>query len=226
MRAREKGMTSGIFGDDLPKLFPLVNKSGSDSAALDNAVELLYPERAFAGPYHDDADSRSVGPQYAQMDADKRAFYEYHACMMEPWDGPAAVAFTDGIQIGAVLDSNGLRPARYLITDDDLVIAASETGVVDIAPERVVQKGRLQPGKIFLIDTAQGRIIQRRRDQASGLRSQTLRAVACRKPRYPRRNRNAADSRNGNLRRYPFRRRRRAGRRRNGPAHARFAGDC
>ena len=158
MRAREKGMTSGIFGDDLPKLFPLVNKSGSDSAALDNAVELLYLSgRSLAHTMMmliPEAWGRNT-----EMDADRRAFYEYHACMMEPWDGPAAVAFTDGIQIGAVLDRNGLRPARYLITDDDLVIAASETGVVDIAPERVVRKGRLQPGKIFLIDTAQGRII-------------------------------------------------------------------
>ena len=158
MRAREKGMTSGIFGDDLPKLFPLVNKSGSDSAALDNAVELLFLSGRSLAHTMMMLIPEAWGAD-AQMGADKRAFYEYHACMMEPWDGPAAVAFTDGIQIGAVLDRNGLRPARYLITDDDLVIAASETGVVDIAPERVVSKGRLQPGKIFLIDTTQGRII-------------------------------------------------------------------
>ena len=158
MRAREKGMTSGIFGEDLPKLFPLVNKSGSDSAALDNAVELLFLSGRSLAHTMMMLIPEAWGRD-AQMDADKRAFYEYHACMMEPWDGPAAVAFTDGIQIGAVLDRNGLRPARYLITDDDLVIAASETGVLDIAPEKVVQKGRLQPGRIFLIDTAQGRII-------------------------------------------------------------------
>ena len=158
MRAREKGMTSGIFGDDLPKLFPLVNKSGSDSAALDNAVELLtLSGRSLAHTM------MMLMPEAwgsdKQMEPWKSAFYEYHACMMEPWDGPAAVAFTDGVQIGALLDRNGLRPARYLITEDDLVIAASETGVIDIAPECVVSKGRLQPGKIFLLDTAQGRII-------------------------------------------------------------------
>ena len=94
-----------------------------------------------------------------QMSSARKAFYEFHACLVEPWDGPAGIAFTDGIQIGGILDRNGLRPARYLITDDDIVTLASETGVLDIDASRVVQKGRLQPGKIFLIDTAQGRII-------------------------------------------------------------------
>ena len=158
MRAREKGMTSGIFGEDLPKLFPLVNKSGSDSAALDNAVELIYlGGRSLAHTMMMLIPEAWGGDP--NMSDEKRAFYEYHACLMEPWDGPAAVAFTDGIQIGAVLDRNGLRPARYLITDEDIVILASETGVIDVPEERMRQKGRLQPGKMFLIDTEQGRII-------------------------------------------------------------------
>lgn len=158
MFAREKAMTSELFGADLPRLFPIVNKSGSDSATLDNAVEFLkLGGRSLAHvmmmliPEAWGSDDR--------MDADKRAFYEYHACLMEPWDGPAAVAFSDGIQVGAVLDRNGLRPARYLVTDDDLVVMASETGVIDIDPARIVAKGRLQPGKIFLVDTVEGRII-------------------------------------------------------------------
>ncbi len=158
MRAREKGMTSGIFGADLPKLFPLVNKSGSDSAALDNAVELLYlGGRSLAHTMMMLLPEAWGGDP--NLSPEKRAFYEYHACLMEPWDGPAAVAFTDGIQIGAVLDRNGLRPARYLITEDDIVILASETGVVDVPEEKMREKGRLQPGKMFLIDTEQGRLI-------------------------------------------------------------------
>src|SRR5439155_13147614 len=96
---------------------------------------------------------------HATMSAEKRAFYRYHSCLMEPWDGPASIAFTDGTVIGAVLDRNGLRPSRYWVTDDDRVIMASETGVVDVDPGRVVKKGRLQPGRMFLVDTAKGRIV-------------------------------------------------------------------
>jgi glutamate synthase (NADPH) large chain len=158
MSAREKTLQSDLFGDDIKKLLPLINKSGSDSAALDNAVELL----TLGGRSLPHAMMMLMPEAWTGdplMDDERRAFYEYHACLMEPWDGPAAVCFTDGRVIGALLDRNGLRPARYLITDDDLVVLASETGVVEVAPQHVVQKGRLQPGRMFLIDLEQGRII-------------------------------------------------------------------
>ncbi len=158
MMARQANLKSNLFGEDLPRLFPLVNTAGSDSATLDNAVELLiHGGRSMAHalmmliPEAWDKDQ--------QMDPARKAFYEYHACLVEPWDGPAGIAFTDGIQIGGILDRNGLRPARYLVTDDDLVVLASETGVLDIHPSKVRKKGRLQPGKMFLVDTVQGRII-------------------------------------------------------------------
>ena len=158
MRARQAQMTSDVFGEELQKLFPLVNKSGSDSATLDNAIELLY----LAGrslPHVMMMLIPEAWDKDAQMSPEKKAFYEYHACLMEPWDGPAAVPFTDGVLIGAVLDRNGLRPARYIVTDDDLVIMASETGVLPVDPAKVRSKGRLQPGKILLVDTQQGRIV-------------------------------------------------------------------
>jgi len=158
MRAREKSITSDVFGADVTKLLPLINRSGSDSAALDNAVELL----TLAGRSLPHAMMMLIPEAWsndALMSPAKRAFYEFHACLMEPWDGPAAVTFTDGRSIGAILDRNGLRPARYLITDDDTVVLASEAGVLDIDPAKVVEKGRLQPGKMFLVDTVQGRII-------------------------------------------------------------------
>ena len=158
MLARQANLKSDLFGDNLPRLFPLVNRSGSDSATLDNAVELLvHGGRSLAHvlmmlvPEAWDKDQ--------QMDPARKAFYEYHACLVEPWDGPAGIAFTDGIQIGGILDRNGLRPSRFLVTDDDIVVLASETGVMAIDTDRVRQKGRLQPGRIFLVDTAQGRII-------------------------------------------------------------------
>ncbi len=158
MRAREAQLSSELFGSDIKKLSPLVNMDGSDTATLDNAVELLIT----AGRSVTHAMMMLIPEAWGsadQMDPAQRAFYEYNACLMEPWDGPAAVAFTDGIQIGAVLDRNGLRPARYLITEDDLVVLASETGVIGIDPSQVREKGRLQPGKIFLVDTNEGRII-------------------------------------------------------------------
>ncbi|AXC14601.1 Glutamate synthase [NADPH] large chain [Acidisarcina polymorpha] len=158
MKARESLLASPLFGEDMQKLFPIVTEGGSDSAAFDSAVELLFqsgrslphvmamliPE-AWSGNPH--------------MDADRQAFYEYHASLMEPWDGPAAMAFTDGRLVGAMLDRNGLRPGRYVVTNDDIVVLASEAGVVDIPAEKVRQKGRLQPGKMFLVDTVAGRII-------------------------------------------------------------------
>ena len=158
MNARRHSMESALFGDDLQKLWPLIAEGQSDSACFYNALELLV-----TGGYSMAQAMMLLIPEAwagnPLMDEKRRAFYEYHAAVMEPWDGPAAVAFTDGRQIGATLDRNGLRPARYLITDDDLVVMASEMGVLDIPEERIVKKWRLQPGKMFLIDMEQGRII-------------------------------------------------------------------
>ncbi|HFD80105.1 MAG TPA: glutamate synthase large subunit [Gammaproteobacteria bacterium] len=158
MRARRHSMASKLFGDDLEKIWPLIPEGQSDSACFDNALELLV-----AGGYSMAHAMMMLIPEAwagnPLMDEGRRAFYEYHAALMEPWDGPAAVAFTDGRQIGATLDRNGLRPARYLITDDDLVVMASEMGVLDIPHRKIVKKWRLQPGKMFLIDLEQGRII-------------------------------------------------------------------
>ncbi len=159
MHARETSLSSELFGDDLEKLFPIVESKGSDSAVFDNVFELLtqagremehvtmmmIPE-AFGTKYH--------------MSEDKRAFYEFHAAVMEPWDGPAAIAFTDGIRIGATLDRNGLRPGRYTVTKDGMVIMASETGVIDVEPKNVLEKGRLAPGKIIVVDTKIKRIVR------------------------------------------------------------------
>lgn len=159
MRAREGSLVSQVFGDELLKLSPMLSETVSDSASLDSALQflvlngrplahailMLIPE---------------AWSQHQHMDPELKAFYEYHACKMEPWDGPAAIAFTNGEEIGAVLDRNGLRPARYVETTDDLVIMASEVGVLPIEPERIKRKWRLQPGKIFLVDTKEGRIVQ------------------------------------------------------------------
>ncbi|PVV21021.1 MAG: glutamate synthase large subunit [gamma proteobacterium symbiont of Ctena orbiculata] len=158
MRARKNSMASEVLGEDLEKIWPLIPEGQSDSACFDNALELLV-----AGGYSLAHAMMMLIPEAwggnKLMDDQRRAFYEFHAALMEPWDGPAAVAFTDGRQIGATLDRNGLRPARYLITDDDLVVMASEMGVLDIPEEKIVKKWRLQPGKMFLIDLDQGRII-------------------------------------------------------------------
>jgi glutamate synthase (NADPH/NADH) large chain len=159
MRAREGVMASAVLGDDLKKLWPLIYPGQSDTACFDNCLELL----VMAGYPLAQAIMMMIPEAWEQhtlMDENRRAFYEYHAAMMEPWDGPAAIAFTDGRQIGATLDRNGLRPARYIVTDDDLVVMASEAGVLpEIAESRIVKKWRLQPGKMFLIDLEQGRII-------------------------------------------------------------------
>ncbi|MFZ2266076.1 MAG: glutamate synthase-related protein [Azonexus sp.] len=157
-KAREQAISSPILGDDLKKVWPLHYPGQSDSASFDNALELLV-----MGGYSLAQAMMLMIPEawekHTTMDENRRAFYEYHAAMMEPWDGPAAVAFTDGRQIGATLDRNGLRPARYLVTDDDLVVMASESGVLPIPEKKIVKKWRLQPGKMFLIDMEQGRII-------------------------------------------------------------------
>ncbi len=158
MRARRQSMASEILGDDLDKVWPLIPEGQSDSACFDNALELLV-----LGGYSLTHAMMMLIPEAWHdnplMDERRQAFYEYHAALMEPWDGPAAVAFTDGRQIGATLDRNGLRPARYLITKDDMVVMASEMGVLDIPEENILRKWRLQPGKMFLIDMEQGRII-------------------------------------------------------------------
>ena len=158
MAARRVAMSSALLGDDLAKVWPLIPDGQSDSASFDNALELL-----LAGGYPLAHAMMMLIPEAWSgnplMDPERRAFYEYHAALMEPWDGPAAVAFTDGRQIGATLDRNGLRPARYLVTGDGLVVMASEAGVLDIPEENIVRKWRLQPGRMLLIDLEQGRII-------------------------------------------------------------------
>ncbi|HKY02997.1 MAG TPA: glutamate synthase central domain-containing protein, partial [Burkholderiales bacterium] len=158
IRARQQAISSPILGKDLNKLWPLIYDGQSDSASFDNALELLVMS-GYSLAHAMMMLIPEAWEKHTHMDPTRRAFYEYHAAMMEPWDGPAAVAFTDGRQIGATLDRNGLRPARYLVTDDDLVVMASETGVLPIADDRIVKKWRLQPGKMFLIDLEAGRII-------------------------------------------------------------------
>ncbi len=158
LRAREGMMQSAVLGDDLKKLYPIVYEGQSDTATFDNCLELLV-NSGYALSHAVMMMIPEAWEQHTQMDASRRAFYEYHAAMMEPWDGPAAIAFTDGRQIGATLDRNGLRPARYLVTDDDMVILASEAGTLPIPEHRITKKWRLQPGKMFLIDLEQGRII-------------------------------------------------------------------
>jgi glutamate synthase (NADPH/NADH) large chain len=158
IHARRQAMSSALMGADLGKLTPLILPGQSDTACLDNALELL----VVAGGYSLAHAMMMLIPEaWADplMDPERRAFYEYHAALMEPWDGPAAIAFTDGRQIGATLDRNGLRPARYIITDDDYVIMASEAGVLPVPEEKIVRKWRLQPGKMLLIDLEEGRII-------------------------------------------------------------------
>ena len=159
MHAREALFESELFGEDMKQVLPIVNPHGSDSAMFDNTLELL----VLTGRPLAHAMMMMIPEPWSNhesMDPDRRAFYQYHSCLMEPWDGPASIAFTDGRQVGAVLDRNGLRPARYYVTKDGLVIMASEAGVLEVPPENVLQKGRLQPGRMFLVDTDQGRIIE------------------------------------------------------------------
>jgi glutamate synthase (NADPH) large chain len=158
IRARQGAISSPVLGKDLDKIWPLIYPGQSDSASFDNALELLMMA-GYSAAHAVMLMIPEAWEGHTLMDERRRAFYEYHAAMMEPWDGPAAIAFTDGRQIGATLDRNGLRPARYLVTDDDLVVMASETGVLPVPEERIVKKWRLQPGKMFLVDTEAGRII-------------------------------------------------------------------
>ena len=158
IRARQGAIYSPILGKDLDKIWPLIYVGQSDSASFDNAVELLVMS-GYSVAHAMMMMIPEAWENHALMDPARRAFYEYHAVMMEPWDGPASMAFTDGRQIGATLDRNGLRPSRYVVTDDDLVIMASEAGVLPVAEEKIVKKWRLQPGKMFLVDLEKGRIV-------------------------------------------------------------------
>jgi glutamate synthase (ferredoxin) len=158
MRAREAMCGSAVWGEEIGKLFPIIYEGSSDSACFDNVLEFLH----MSGRPLPHAVLMMIPEAWSgheSMDTARKAFYEYHGCLMEPWDGPASIAFTDGTVIGAVLDRNGLRPSRYYVTRDDMVVMASEVGVLDIPPENVAVKERLHPGRIFLVDTAQGRIV-------------------------------------------------------------------
>src|SRR5271156_5934708 len=159
MRAREGVMKSSLFGDELDLLYPIIEGGGSDSAAFDNVLELLVVNGVLSLP---EAVMMMVPEAWQDnplMNPDKKAFYQWAACQMEPWDGPALFTFADGRYCRANLDRNGLRPCRYYVTDDDRIVCASEVGTIAIEPERVIQKGRLQPGKMLLVDTEAGRII-------------------------------------------------------------------
>jgi glutamate synthase (ferredoxin) len=158
MHARQAMLESDLFGDDIAKLKPIICTDGSDSAMFDNVMEFL----VLSGRSLPHAIMMMIPEPWSNhesMTPEKKAFYEYHSCLMEPWDGPASIAFTDGMKIGAILDRNGLRPSRYYVTKDDMVVMASEVGVLDIPAEKILLKGRLQPGRMFLIDTQEGRIV-------------------------------------------------------------------
>ncbi|MDH2389961.1 glutamate synthase large subunit [Streptomyces sp. HNM0663] len=161
MRARESQLVSDLFGDRdrLERIFPVCTPDASDSASFDEVLELLHLGGRSL-PHSVLMMVPEAWENHDSMDPARRAFYQYHSTMMEPWDGPACVTFTDGVQVGAVLDRNGLRPGRYWVTDDGLVVLSSEVGVLDIDPAKVVRKGRLQPGRMFLVDTAEHRIIE------------------------------------------------------------------
>ncbi|MBW2289229.1 MAG: glutamate synthase large subunit [Deltaproteobacteria bacterium] len=159
MHAREGTMESELFGDDLEKIYPIIQEGGSDSASFDNALEFLF----LSGRTLRHAISMMIPEaweHHESMDPDRRAYYEYNNSLLEPWDGPASIAFTDGRRIGAVLDRNGLRPSRYVITKDGFLVMASEVGVLEIDPANVDRKGRLQPGRIFFVDLEEGRIVE------------------------------------------------------------------
>ncbi|SEC14949.1 glutamate synthase large subunit [Paenibacillus sp. GP183] len=158
MHARQAICESDLFGEDLKRILPVIDADGSDSQMFDNTLEFLM----LSGRSLPHAAMMMIPEPWSKhetMDDDKKAFYEYHSTLMEPWDGPAAIAFTDGSLIGAVLDRNGLRPSRYYVTKDDLIVLASEVGVLDIAPERILYKERLTPGRMLLVDTVEGRIV-------------------------------------------------------------------
>ncbi len=158
MKARQSMFATELYGDGIPKVLPVIDAEGSDSAMFDNCLEFL-TLAGYSLPHAIMMMIPEPWSRHESMNAEKKGFYEYYSCLMEPWDGPAHICFTDGVLVGAVLDRNGLRPSRYYVTKDDLVIMASEVGVLDVPPESVVRKGRLQPGRMFLVDTAEGRIV-------------------------------------------------------------------
>jgi glutamate synthase domain-containing protein 2/glutamate synthase domain-containing protein 1/glutamate synthase domain-containing protein 3 len=175
MNARQSLFRSPLFGDDMAKLFPVLTPGASDSATLDNALELLY-HGGRSLPHAMMMLIPEAWENHETMSEEKKAFYEYHACLTEPWDGPATIPFSDGRVVGAVLDRNGLRPSRYTVTKDGFVIMASETGVLPIDPANVLMKGRLQPGRMFLVDTQQGRIVDDEEIKGEMCRRQPYRA--------------------------------------------------
>ena len=181
MAARQASVNSELFGADISKLWPISYEGQSDTACLDNALEFL-----IQGGYSLSHAMMTLIPEAwagnPLMDEERRAFYEYHAALMEPWDGPAAMAFTDGRQIGATLDRNGLRPARYFVTDDDLVVLASEMGVLPVPEETIVTKWRLQPGKMLLVDLEQHRIVSDAEIKQTLSQRPALQRLASRRP--------------------------------------------
>ena len=187
MRAREGLLRSELFGDDLKKILPIIREGGSDTATFDNVLEFLY----MAGRPLPHAILMMIPEPWSaheSMSPELKAFYEYHSALMEPWDGPASIAFTDGTLIGAVLDRNGLRPSRYYVTKDDMVVMSSEVGVLDIPDENILVKERLHPGRIFLVDTSKGRIVsddEIKRELAIGAAVRPLARGAPRRHRGP-----------------------------------------
>ena len=159
LQAYENSMACPALGKDLSDLYPILQPGGSDSACFDNCMELLVRAGRSAPHALMMMIPEAFGPSY-HISTDKRSFYEYHAAIMEPWDGPAAMVFTDGRLVGGTLDRNGLRPSRYVVTTDGLVVLASEVGVIEFPPEQIRRKGRLQPGRMFLVDTEEGRIVE------------------------------------------------------------------
>ena len=186
MRAREALLDSDLIPGDLERLYPICTPGASDSASFDEVLELLHMGGRSL-PHSVLMMIPEAWENHAEMDAKRRAFYEFHSALMEPWDGPACVVFTDGSQIGAVLDRNGLRPSRYWVTDDGLVVLASEVGVLDLDPATIVRKGRLQPGRMFLVDTDEHRIIEDEEIKSELAARAPLRRVAARRADPPRR---------------------------------------
>ena len=194
MAAREQLFNGEVFGEDVRHILPTITPGGSDSATLDNVTELLL----HAGRSLPHVMMMLVPEAWQNdelMPAHKREFYEYHSCLVEPWDGPAALAFTDGKRIGGMLDRNGLRPARYTITKDGLVVLASETGVLEFDAENIERKGRLEPGRMFLVDTELGRIVEDEEIKDAVCKHEALRQVAAREQDLARRHRRFAAQR-------------------------------
>ena len=181
LQGREKAMSAPVLTEDMSELYPVLQPGGSDSACFDNAMELLVRAGRSAPHALMMMIPEAFGPRY-YISTDKRAFYEYHASIMEPWDGPAAMLFSDGRMVGGTLDRNGLRPCRYMITTDGLAVLASEAGVIDLPPERIQQKGRLQPGRMFLVDTGAGRIVVDNEIKGKDIAAKALSAMAGREP--------------------------------------------